>query len=252
MAFCARCGKEVAEGTASCPFCEGTVALGNLPRASAALALPGEILAGRYEVREVLGSGSYGVVYGVFDLQERHEAALKVLHRDLMGFDAVKRLPREVRLVRDLPCVHLVKVHHLDDVGGCAAVKMEWVKGRPLRRRIQAEGPLHRGEALRLFRHLLEALDALHAASIVHRDVKSQNILLAEDGTLKLADFGLVRDLNLPRSLTRAAAVLGAAGRTAEAARLRKEALASAPSSWKPYLDRIGRLTPLVTQTVGK
>lgn len=224
MAFCTRCGREVAEGTPACPSCEGTVVPGSLPRASAVLARPGDILAGRYEVREILGSGSYGVVYGVHDLKERGEAALKVLHRDLVGFGGVNRLSREVRLVRDLLCPYLVKIHHLDDVGGCAAVKMEWVKGRSLRQRIRAEGPLPRGEAVRLFRYLLQALEALHACAIVHRDVKSQNILLTEDGTLKLADFGLARNLSLPGSLTRSGAVLGTVGYMAPEVAQGKEA----------------------------
>lgn len=212
MAACFACGREVAEGLSQCPFCGGTVLPWHPRSPLGGLARRGEILGGRYQVEDVLGSGSSGVVYGVLDLKERSRVALKVLHPELLGFDALNRLSREVRLVRELSCPHLVKVYHMEDLGGSLALKMEWVRGESLRAYLRRRGGLPPAEALRLARGLFLALDALHGLSIVHRDVKSANLLLSEEGSLKLGDFGLARDLRVQGTLTRTGAVLGTVG----------------------------------------
>lgn len=224
MAVCTVCGRAVPEGCPECPDCKGTVGAEPAPLPVGVLARPGAILGGRYRVERTLGSGSSGVVYGVTDLRERNLAALKVLHPELLGFGALNRLQREVRLVRDLNCPNLVKVYHLEDLGGLIGLKMEWVQGESLRARLKREGPLPATEVLRLARDLFQALDALHGLSIVHRDVKSANLLLSQEGSLKLGDFGLARDLSVQGSLTRQGAVLGTVGYMAPEVAQGKEA----------------------------
>ncbi|MEJ2422731.1 MAG: serine/threonine-protein kinase [Acidobacteriota bacterium] len=174
---------------------------------------PGQTLAGRYRVRSVLGTGASGVVYGVFDTLSERNQALKVLWDGASGDDPeLKRLRREIRASQLAPCSRLVAIHDLVMIGERPALVMEWVEGETLREKIKREGPLSWREAAAAAAGILEGLAHLHGLGIVHRDVKTGNILLGPDGGVKVGDFGLAKGGDLGASLTQPGAALGTPG----------------------------------------
>lgn len=178
-------------------------------RAPIGLLAPGTALADRYEVREVLGHGGFAVVYLAHDRELGRDVALKVLREDRLTPGALSRLKREVRVARDLAHENLVRVYDIETSGPALFITLEAVPGGSLRDQLR-RGPLPVEVALRLALGLLRGLQALHGVGIVHRDVKPGNVLLTEEGGVKLADFGLA--LHLEGGDTRVTATETAVG----------------------------------------
>jgi tRNA A-37 threonylcarbamoyl transferase component Bud32 len=169
----------------------------------------GGVIAGRYEVLDVLGRGGFAVVYRAFDRELRRQVALKILRADRLTREALGRLRREAALARDAVSANLVRVFDVGSSGDAVFLTMEIVDGGSLERRL-TEGPLPVVETVRIATQALAGLAALHALRIVHRDVKPGNVLLAASGEVKLADFGLARQLGGCESrLTQDNALLG-------------------------------------------
>lgn len=164
----------------------------------------GTALGARFEIGEVRGVGGSAVVYSAFDRELKQTVALKVLRADRTSPEALTRLKREVAVARQAASPRLVRVYDIDASGESVFLTMEDVAGGSLKERL-AEGRLAFEEALRVAREVLEGLAALHGLGIVHRDVKPGNVLLAADGSVKLADFGLARRLEVDE--TRATSV---------------------------------------------
>ncbi len=197
----------------SCPSCGGTVIPGAVERGLQTLFEPGETVNGRYRIRKVLGSGASGVVYGVYDSLGDRKLALKVLWDASSGDDPeIRRLRREIKASQLAPCNRLVAIHDLVMVGERPALAMEWVEGVSLKEQIRTEGALPWRKALETAVQILEGLAHLHGLGIVHRDVKTGNILVAADGSVKLGDFGLAKGEDLGVSLTETGASLGTPG----------------------------------------
>jgi hypothetical protein len=153
---------------------------------------PGAVIAGRYEVRSELGRGGYGIVYEVFDRELGIAVALKVLRAGRSRDDAIRRFRREVICAREAVHPNLQRVHDIGVDGDLLYLTSELSRGGSLRDLLRARGSLPIAEAIDLGCQILEGLAALHAAGVVHRDVKPSNVLL--DGCVaKLADFGLAR-----------------------------------------------------------
>jgi serine/threonine-protein kinase len=149
---------------------------------------------GPYTLEAVLGQGATGVVFVAVRRPDGEQVALKVLRRALSGNAAfVQRFLREARVAADVPHGHLVPILEAGEADGRHYLAARYVEGRSLRDRLRADGPMPRRELLRLAAHVGAGLDALHAAGLVHRDVKPSNIMLAADGTALLTDFGLAR-----------------------------------------------------------
>jgi tetratricopeptide (TPR) repeat protein/tRNA A-37 threonylcarbamoyl transferase component Bud32 len=167
------------------------------PPESAGQRLPvGILVGGRYEILSVLGSGGNATVYRARDRELRREVALKMLRPDRQAASSLVRLRREAAVARDASSPHLVRIF---DIGAAAEgpyLTMEVMPGGSLRNRLK-KGPLPVPEALRIGAEILEGLAALHALSIVHRDIKPGNVLFTKEGKVKLADFGLARQLDL-------------------------------------------------------
>lgn len=213
MARCGGCGRSLGEEFGSCPSCGGTVIPSRVERGLQPLFEPGQVLGGRFRVEKVLGTGASGVVYGVVDELRKDRVALKVLWEQAQENEAAfERLRREIRASQKAPHPNLVAIHDLLMVEGRPALVMAWVEGETLRERVRREGALPWGEAVAIGAALLHALAHLHGLAIVHRDVKSGNVLLGSDGGVKLGDFGLVKGEDLGMSLTLTGASLGTPG----------------------------------------
>jgi serine/threonine-protein kinase len=157
----------------------------------------GSVLASRYQVEEIIGKGGSGVVLRVFDRTAQNVVALKVLKTEL-AFDAKwdKRFSRELRLGRPIQHPNVCRIFDINEAEGHRFLTMELASGGSLRdelkRRRATERPLD--ERLADARMAVAGLSALHAAGVVHRDFKPDNLLRMADGRLVISDFGLATD----------------------------------------------------------
>ena len=158
--------------------------------------LVGRLLDGRYRLDAPLARGGMATVYTATDTRLDRVVAVKVMRPALAEDpDFVARFAREARAAARLSSPEVVAVHDqgTDATTGTAYLVMEYVAGRTLRDVIRESGPLSPSRALSLLEPVLRALAAAHAAGLVHRDVKPENVLLGDDGRVKVADFGLAR-----------------------------------------------------------
>lgn len=152
----------------------------------------------RFELLDRLGSGGMATVWKARDRESGHFVAVKMLHPHLAEDPSVvARFEREVGYAPASP--HIVQVLGFGTRDGSPYIVMEYVAGPSLREVMAARGPLPWDEVRWIMRDIAEALAAAHAAGVVHRDVKPSNILIAPDGTAKLADFGIALGLDLTR-----------------------------------------------------
>jgi len=145
---------------------------------------------GLLRIVEEVGHGAFGVVYRAFDPQLARDVALKVMN------DAAesREIVREGRLLARIRHPNIVTVHGADVHDGRAALWMEFVDGRTLEEVLHAHGPFGAGEAAVIGRTLCGALAAVHAAGLVHGDVKAQNVMREHGGRVVLMDFGAGND----------------------------------------------------------
>ena len=160
--------------------------------------------AGRYTVTGPIGRGATGEVDRAYDTVLRRPVAIK----RLIGAASVARrarLLREARAVAQLSHPNVVNVFDVGEVDGASFVVMELVLGGSLRERLQRGPPPAIEEALDWLEQMADALACAHRAGLVHRDVKPANLLLTAEGKLKIADFGIVKELETgggPAALT--------------------------------------------------
>ncbi|MDQ3431965.1 MAG: protein kinase, partial [Actinomycetota bacterium] len=156
--------------------------------------LAGQLLDGRYRVGARLARGGMGTVYAALDTRLERPVALKVMNPALADDDDfVARFIREARSAARLSHPNVVAVYDQGSDQGVVYLAMEYVEGRTLRDVLRERGRLTPREAFTVLEPVLAALGAAHHAGIVHRDVKPENVLMADDGRVKVADFGLAR-----------------------------------------------------------
>jgi eukaryotic-like serine/threonine-protein kinase len=168
----------------------------------------GELIAGRYELQELVGSGGMSNVFRAYDRLLERSVAIKVLH-DQFGRDDdyVERFRREARAVAQLAHPNIVTVIDRGEEDGRQFIVFEYVEGENLKALV-SNGPLPVDEAVRLGSQVARALGFAHSRGLVHRDVKPQNVLLNEDGQAKVTDFGIARSLDV-HGVTQTGTVLG-------------------------------------------
>ncbi len=154
-------------------------------------------LADRYAIERELGRGGMATVYLARDLQHDRPVALKVLHPELAATLGPERFRREIEVAAKFQHPHILPVH---DSGETPAAQlwftMPYVEGESLRERIRRERQLPLDEAVRIACEAALALDYAHDHGVVHRDIKPENILLTQDGSTLVADFGIARVLD--------------------------------------------------------
>ncbi|CAN5158344.1 Stk1 family PASTA domain-containing Ser/Thr kinase [soil metagenome] len=171
--------------------------------------LIGRVLDGRYRVGPRIARGGMATVYEALDLRLDRVCALKVMHDGLGDdHDFAARFVREAHSAARLSHPNVVNVFDQGDDDGTLFLAMEYIPGRTLRDVIRNETPMSPSKALGLLDPVLSALSAAHAAGLVHRDVKPENVLLADDGRIKVADFGLARAISAETHHTATGGVL--------------------------------------------
>lgn len=167
-----------------------------------------ELTLGKYHILELIGRGGFATVYKARHIGLGSEVALKVMRRDLSEEENfVQRFQLEARQMARLDHPNIVRVVDLDEDQGQVFIAMELVQGRDLRQLIKNQ-PLPLEQVVAIIRQVAEALDNAHSRGLVHRDVTPGNILVREDGVVKLADFGIVKALTNTR-LTQTGATIG-------------------------------------------
>src|SRR5215216_2297880 len=160
-------------------------------------ALVGTLLSGRYRLDAQVGTGGMSTVYRAFDSTLERRVAIKLMHRDIAGdSDQLERFRREARAVAQLSHPHVVGVIDAGEEDGRPYIVFEYVEGETLKDRIRRLGRLPVDEAIAYAIEVARALGAAHARGIVHRDVKPQNVLVDEEGSAKVTDFGIARSMD--------------------------------------------------------
>jgi eukaryotic-like serine/threonine-protein kinase len=173
---------------------------------------------GHYEIGQRLAAGGMGVVYAAVDTRLRRPAAIKVLPPDVTADEERKRrFVQEARAASTLNHPGIVTIYDVDEDAGVTFIAMELIDGTPLDA-LLADGPLAVPTALDYGAQAAAALEAAHAAGIVHRDVKPANLIVTRDGRVKVLDFGLAKLVEPPPGeatvtsmRTRAGVVMGTA-----------------------------------------
>jgi tRNA A-37 threonylcarbamoyl transferase component Bud32 len=172
-------------------------------------ALVGMQLSGRYRLDAQVGAGGMSTVYRAFDSTLERRVAIKLMHRDIAAdSDQLERFRREARAVAQLSHPHIVGVIDAGEDEGRPYIVFEYVEGETLKDRIRRMGRLPVDEAIAYAIEIARALGAAHARGIVHRDVKPQNVLVDEEGSAKVTDFGIARSMD-DSGLTAEGRVLG-------------------------------------------
>src|SRR5437762_7731982 len=158
----------------------------------------GELIAGRYELEELVGSGGMSSVYRAHDRLLERTVALKILHEQFTrDDDYVERFRREARAVAQLAHPNIVTVIDRGEQDGRQFIVFEYVDGMNLKELMTQEGPLSPREAIELALQVARGLSFAHESGLVHRDVKPQNVLLDADGRAKVTDFGIAHAVDV-------------------------------------------------------
>ncbi len=202
------------EKSARCPDCGGELASepgiqGLCPQCLLSLALEeselgaqqtldgsalGQVLADRYQMRELLGRGGMGEVWRAFDLKLRVDVALKALRPDRLSSEKARELLRqEVRSAREVVSPNVCRIFDLVVEDHQELVSMEFIDGVTLAETLRDRGPLGMEEAREVASQFLSGLEAIHQAGLVHRDFKPENVMVTRAGRVVVMDFGLAK-----------------------------------------------------------
>lgn len=194
MKKCPKCGKTYENAPTLCPA-DGTVLV------KTGDALVGQTLAGKYRIEERISEGGMGTVYRATHILMEKAVAIKVLHPSLAADDKiVARFTREAKAASRISNPHALNVTDFgESENGIVFLVMEYLRGQTLKEVIRGEGPMPLARVVEVTRQICGALDAAHAEGVVHRDLKSDNIMLEEvtggSDWAKVLDFGIAKIL---------------------------------------------------------
>jgi len=151
-----------------------------------------EMIAKRYMVVQPLGEGGMADVYLAVDTLLNREVAIKMLRGELSGDPvALLRFQREANAASALNHPNIVELYDVGEENGKHYIVMEYVRGKTLKQLIQQRGAMEKNEAIAIMDQLISAVIVAHKSNIIHRDIKPQNVLVKDDGTVKITDFGI-------------------------------------------------------------
>ena len=164
----------------------------------------GKKLDGRYEIRELIGVGGMANVYHCYDTIDAREVAIKILKDEFLdNEDFIRRFKNESKAIAVLNHPNIVRVYDVSFGDMIQYIVMEYIDGITLKEYIDMQGVLDWKETVHLTTQILKALQHAHENGIVHRDIKPHNIMLLQDGTIKVTDFGIARfSSNATRTMT--------------------------------------------------
>lgn len=166
----------------------------------------GRLLDGRYEIREILGTGGMAVVYKALDHRLNRPVALKILKEELSRNEEFRRrFHGESQAVAMVSHPNIVGVYDVSSSPDADYIVMELIEGITLKQYLQRKGNLNWRETLHFSIQIAKALEHAHSKGIVHRDIKPHNIMILKDGSIKVADFGIARIGTSQNTLTREA-----------------------------------------------
>jgi serine/threonine-protein kinase len=181
---CPSCRAENDEGARVCVSC----------RTPLRVVSAGSVVAERYEIRQTIGRGGMGTVYRAHDRALDEEVALKILRADLVGSPGMAaRFRSEIKLARRVSHWNVCRIYEYGEDAGLQYISMELVAGETLKQRLNRIGPLPPESAFDVAAQVAEGLAAVHKAGIVHRDLKTPNIMVDDKGVVRVMDFGIAR-----------------------------------------------------------
>ncbi|MGH9046288.1 MAG: Stk1 family PASTA domain-containing Ser/Thr kinase [Acidimicrobiales bacterium] len=170
------------------------------------------VFSDRYELTHLIARGGMAEVYRARDRLLDRPVALKVLFPELSVDRAfVERFRREAQAAAKLSHPNIVPVFDWGEDAGSYFIVMEFIDGHALSAVLREAGPLEPGRAAQITAQVAAALASAHRHGVVHRDIKPGNVLITEDGQVKVTDFGIARAVNTEESLTQTGAVMGTA-----------------------------------------
>jgi serine/threonine protein kinase/Tfp pilus assembly protein PilF len=156
----------------------------------------GTVFAQRYEIIEELGRGGMGKVYRVEDRKIKEEIALKIIRPEIAADkQTIERFSNELRLARKIRHNNVCQMYDLGEDEGIHFIAMEYVPGEDLKSFIRRAAPLSPSRAISIAKHVCEGLSEAHKLGVVHRDLKSSNIMIDKQGRARIMDFGIARSL---------------------------------------------------------
>jgi len=163
----------------------------------------------RYQILNELGRGGMGIVFQAYDKQLKEAVAIKILSPLLSNDpDALERLKREVSAARRVTHKNVIRIHDLSEIKGLHYVSMEYFYGISLKDYIRKHGPLSALRAFDIAAQVCDGLEAAHREGIIHRDLKSQNVIVDGSNRVKIIDFGLARTAHM-NGMTATGLILG-------------------------------------------
>lgn len=154
----------------------------------------GKRLDGRYEIQELIGVGGMAVVYKAYDTIDDRTVAVKILKDEFLGNqEFIRRFKNESKAIAVLDHPNIVKVYDVSFGDRLQYIVMEYIDGISLKEYLNQQKEIRWKEALHFTMQILRALQHAHEKGIIHRDIKPQNIMLLQDGTIKVTDFGIAR-----------------------------------------------------------